>query len=218
MYRADNSREDVSKMWLGKEGTKETTKERRAKFVTHILANETVPHMALGVDERALKKKAIFSRTRRDACFALHTGSDAIDDRDDYSLKRVDASGMLISLLFRQLFRQFLKQTSVAHAKLIEKGTIDTVNLGDVLTQRKITSGIRHAAFSTGSWVFRAAAGRLVWHRFSHVCQRFRRCQTYAGCRVLAQRGQIHTTSFTSFDLLRIDVPSGNSPKVGRVG
>ena len=148
--QADWSRDEVL-VWLGKEGTKEVTHEKRTKFLNHIISNELVPHMSLRMDDDGLRKKAIFvAHMAKRLLRAVH-GVDRCDDRDDFQIKRIDSSGVLCSLQMRQLFRTFLKSVSVAQMKLVEKGTIDSVNFGDVVAQRSISNGLK-TAFATGSW------------------------------------------------------------------
>lgn len=148
--QSDMSCSDIME-WLGREGTKETTKEKRQKFLTHIISNECLPHMSLRMDERSFRKKALFLAHMTRRLLRVSLGIDRHDDRDDFQIKRIDASGTLMSLQMRQLFRTFLKSVSVAQLKHIEKKTIDTCNFGDVVAQKKISSGFKHA-FSTGNW------------------------------------------------------------------
>lgn len=81
----------------------------------------------------------------------VHLRRKAPDDRDDYSNKRVDSAGALMSLLTRQLFRAFLKSISVAQARLVETGKIDSTPFGDVVSDRRISSGFKYA-MATGVW------------------------------------------------------------------
>ena len=140
--QSDMSRDDILE-WLGREGTMESTREKRQKFLTHILSNECLPHMSLRMDANAFRKKAHYlaHMTRRllQVCNGLHM----CDDRDDYQIKRVDSAGVMMSLLFRQLWRTFLKGVSATQSRLIEKGTIDTCNVADAFVQKKITSGFK---------------------------------------------------------------------------
>lgn len=148
--QADMSRDDVIE-WLGKEGTTETTREKRHKFLTHILSNEILPHMSLRMDTNGFRKKAHYLAHMTRRLLRVCVGLSVPDDRDDFQIKRVDSSGVMMSLLFRQLWRTFLKGVSAVQARLIEKGTIDTCNFGDAVVQKKITSGFKYA-FSTGTW------------------------------------------------------------------
>jgi DNA-directed RNA polymerase II subunit RPB2 len=71
------------------------------------------------------------------------------DDRDDYAIKRVDDPGMLCALLYRQLFRSFLKSLTLQIHRATEAGR--EVNIMDAITHRRMTSGFRYA-FTTGMW------------------------------------------------------------------
>ena len=48
---SDMNQEDLLD-WIGKEGTKEPTKERRMKYLEHIITNEMLPHQGLTFDRR----------------------------------------------------------------------------------------------------------------------------------------------------------------------
>ena len=154
---ADWGRDEVLE-WLGKHGTTEPTRERRQKFLQHILATEIFPHMALKTDARALRKKALYLAHMTRRLLRVSLGLDRPSDRDDFQSKRVDAAGQLMSLQFRQLWRTFLRGVSAAQGRHVLAGTIDTCNFGDVVAQKKISSGFR-LAFSTGRWGQSRSAG-----------------------------------------------------------
>lgn len=137
--------------WVGREGTKEVTKERRAKYLEHIFSNEVLPHMGLRRSEHADKRKLIFLGHMICKLVSVQLGLTRCDDRDNYANKRVDTSGTLMSLLFRQLYRNFLKTVSAQMYRLLESGKIDSVNIADVINPKKITGGFKYA-FATGSW------------------------------------------------------------------
>ena len=148
--QSDMSRDEVLD-WLGREGTTEGTREKRQKFLCHILSNECLPHMALRMDASSFRKKAHYLAHMTRRLLRVCHGACACDDRDDYQIKRVDSSGVMMGLLFRQLWRSFLKSVSAVQGRMIEKGTIGTANFGDAVVQKKITSGLKYA-FSTGNW------------------------------------------------------------------
>ncbi len=156
---AEMSREQVLD-WLGKEGTKETTREKRQKFLSHIISNECVPHMSLQMTESACRKKALYVAYMARRLLRVVHGLDRCDDRDNFQIKRIDASGTLMSLQLRQLFRMFLKSVAAAQARMVEKGTVDTCNFGDVVAQKKISGGFKNA-FSTGNWGQHKQGGQM---------------------------------------------------------
>ena len=151
-HKIFQTREDVID-WLGREGTKETTREKRTKYLHHIVMNECFPHVGVNDSQKSMHGKAIFLGRMVRKLVQTHLFPDKYppSDRDHYAHKRVDSSGMLISLLFRQLYRAFLKSFDTMISKMHENGKLEGTNLGDFINGRKITSGIKYA-FSTGVW------------------------------------------------------------------
>ena len=97
--------------WIGKEGTK-VTKERRQKYLDHIVNCEILPHMGLFNTPQVLKEKSAYLGFMVRKLIKVYIGEIECDDRDNYSNKRVDTSGMLFALLFRQVFRAYQKTCS----------------------------------------------------------------------------------------------------------
>ena len=137
--------------WIGKEGTRECTKERRQKYVEHILCSELLPHMGMNRMPATDRAKAVYFGMMLRKLSMVFVGLRMPDDRDHYANKRIDTAGVLMSLLFRQLFRNFLKSTTNQVHKMVENNKIHSVNMADVMSDRKITSGFKYA-FSTGNW------------------------------------------------------------------
>jgi DNA-directed RNA polymerase II subunit RPB2 len=143
--------------WIGKEGTKEPTAQRRARYVEHILANEFLPHMGLEGSTEVKQRKALFLAHAVMKLMLVFLGILPEDDRDDYSLKRVEVTGALFSLLFRQLFRNFLKMLSLHLQRALEAGKY--VNIVDALCPKKITAGFKYA-LNTGNWGVQKSASQ----------------------------------------------------------
>lgn len=137
--------------WIGKEGTKEATKEKRHKYLTHIITNEFLPHMGLVSSTEVNKKKAAYLGFMINRLILTYTGNLQCDDRDHYASKRIDTSGTMCSLLFRQFYRQLVKSFSSSLHKLSEVGKLEHSNVAELLNHKKITSAFKYA-FSTGSW------------------------------------------------------------------
>ena len=137
--------------WLGKEGTKEPTRERRLKYLDHILTNELLPHMGLLATPDVNRAKANFLGFMIRKLIAAHTGQIQCDDRDHYANKRIDTAGMLMSLLFRQVYRTLLKTMSSNYHRLLELKRLNYTNLSEHLNHKKITGAFKYA-FSTGNW------------------------------------------------------------------
>tara|TARA_Y100000741_G_C18262385_1_gene560961 strand:- start:4945 stop:8418 length:3474 start_codon:yes stop_codon:yes gene_type:complete len=137
--------------WLGREGTKEPTKERRMKYLEHIITNEMLPHMGLLLTDDVNRAKACYLGFMVRKIIAVYTGHVQCDDRDHYANKRIDTAGMLMSLLFRQVYRTYLKTLSSQLHRLLDQNKLEYTNLGDMINHKKITGAFKYA-FSTGNW------------------------------------------------------------------
>ena len=134
---------------LGREGTKEATTQRRVRYIEHILTNEFLPHQGLDASEEVLRRKAVYLASIVMKVIRVYSGEEPPDDRDDYALKRIETTGGLFALLFRQLFRQFLKMLSLQLSRAVDAGK--SMSLVDALNAKKITAGMKYAV-STGNW------------------------------------------------------------------
>lgn len=135
--------------YLGKEGTKEATSQRRNRYIEHILSNEFLPHQGLDSTDDVLYRKGVYLATIVIKLLRVYLKLQEPDDRDDYALKRIETTGGLFALLFRQLFRQFLKMLSLHIARLSEGAK--NIALDSLLHAKKITAGMKYAV-STGNW------------------------------------------------------------------
>ena len=144
--------------WIGKEGTKEVTKERRQKYLDHIVNCEILPHMGLFNTPDVLKEKSAYLGLMIRKLIKVYIGEIECDDRDNYSNKRVDTSGMLFALLFRQVFRASQKTCSTLLHKAAETGKLGFTNIGDIFSSKKITSAFRYA-LATGNWGIQSQKG-----------------------------------------------------------
>ena len=137
--------------WLGREGTKEPTRERRQRYLEHIITNELLPHMGLSMQPEVLRAKACYLGFMVRKLIGTYTGQLQCDDRDHYANKRIDTAGMLMSLLFRQIYRTLLKSLTSQMHRLIDSKKLSYTNVGDLINHKKITGAFKYA-FSTGNW------------------------------------------------------------------
>lgn len=77
-------------------------------------------------------------------------GRSSEDDRDHYGKKRVDLAGVLLSGLFRQLFRKFTKDAQMVLKRQLDEGK-GAINLTKALKPQTITRGLRYG-LATGNW------------------------------------------------------------------
>ena len=135
---------------VGDRGTTETTRQRRDRYMTHILNNEVLPHMGLGDAPQIHAAKTLYLGHMVHRLMLVHLGLRPVDDRDHFKLKRVDAPGHLCSLLFRQLFRAFLKSLNSQLVRTLSSPHRQ-LSIPKLVMARKITSGFKYA-FATGNW------------------------------------------------------------------
>lgn len=145
----DKTREELLE-WLGKEGTTEPTRERQQRYLQHILGSECLPHMGLGNDPAIHAAKILYLGHMVHRLLMVHLGLRPVDSRDHYKNKRCDATGHLMSLQFRQLFRAYLKGL---HSQLTRalSSSHRQLQVPRIVAARKITAGFKYA-FATGRW------------------------------------------------------------------
>lgn len=163
--------------YIGREGTRETTMESKRRYVSHLLANELLPHLGYsstgtGAADIASKKimyLCLIVRRLITAYCATPPGFGGteeegrripeVDDRDHYANKRLSLCGTMIALLFRQLMRQFVKNMRRYMYITIENRRY--MNLPDAVNNRKISAALRFA-FRTGNWSTQRSSGTHV--------------------------------------------------------
>ena len=176
LHNSLNSMSDQEiKQWIGREGTKELTNERRNRYVEHIFHNEFLPHLGMERNSRAtyLKKGMYLGFVVR-RLLRVYRGLDPCDDRDHYSNKRLDTVGSLMAVLFRQLFRNFLRTFKLCLFKSVEAGKY--TNVVDSINSKRMTSALRYH-FATGNWSVSKSHNSQngvvqVLNRMSHISTR----------------------------------------------
>jgi len=78
-----------------------------------------------------------------------HLGRAKEDDRDHYGKKRLDMAGSLLGMLFRNLFRRYVKEAGRYLKTLADKG--DPLNISRAFKKDIITDGLKYA-LATGNW------------------------------------------------------------------
>jgi len=166
--------------WLGKEGTKERSDARRHAYCSHILANEFLPHLGMGLDARVVELKALYLGMMCRDLVMTHLGEMAPCDRDDMTNRRLDGPGPLLAILFRQLYRNLLKTFRSKLTKTVAQAKC--VSVEQLVNNRKMTSGIQFH-FSTGNWSLTKGVNTGVVQVLSNMSSsskrsHLRRCST----------------------------------------
>jgi DNA-directed RNA polymerase II subunit RPB2 len=129
--------------WIETHGSKERTQVKRKKYVQHILRNEFLPHVQ--DPEQRLVYLGIMVRK----IVGVELGYIPVDDRDHNANKRLDGPGPLLAILFRQLFRNHLKQIKQSLTRAVEANK--HINVTDFMQPRRIEVGLGYH-FATGTW------------------------------------------------------------------
>lgn len=129
--------------WLETQGSKEKSEVKRHKYIWHILSNEFLPHIADPMERYTY----IGVMVRR--IVAVELGNIPADDRDHNGNKRLDGPGPLLAILFRQLFRNHLKQIKQSVQRAVEANK--HINVVDYMQPKRIEVGIGFH-FATGTW------------------------------------------------------------------
>jgi len=117
-------------------------KEKRISYAKQVVETELFPH--LGVTATAFEK-AITIAFMINKLILTAIGVREPDDRDNYTGKRLEASGVLVEELFRTLFKRYVKNL------FLQLQRRQDVLIHITKTTSSITQGLRHS-FGTGSW------------------------------------------------------------------
>ena len=141
---------------------------KRERHVTHLLSNELLPqHGCTNTPTVILKKFRHLCIIVRRLLQADYDASKIpnwngkpsmiqrcveLDDRDDYSNKILSLAGPMMAMLFRQLFRKFIKTVRMYLFKTVENRKEPCLNLNivEVVRSHRITSAIMTAF--RGNW------------------------------------------------------------------
>ena len=137
--------------YIGREGTREVTREKRQRYLDHIINCEVLPHQGLTSTPEILRSKALFLGIMIRKLIQVYMGDLQCDDRDHLATKRVDCAGTQFGLLFRQVFRTVHKSITVQLQRIAETGKMNFTNIGNLITSKKLTQQFRYA-LATGNW------------------------------------------------------------------
>jgi DNA-directed RNA polymerase II subunit RPB2 len=149
-HTADMSVDDLYD-YVGREGTRETSQERRRRYLEHIINCEVIPHQGLVGTPDVLRGKVLLLGIMIRKLMHVYTGKLQCDDRDHMSTKRVDCAGTQYGLLFRQVLRMVHKSLAVQVQRATDQGRMHFTNVGNLITSKKLTQQFRYA-LATGNW------------------------------------------------------------------
>lgn len=157
---ADMNVEDLYD-YIGKEGTRETTREKRERYIDHIVNCEVLPHEGLTGNAEVMRAKVLYLGLMIRKLLRVYTGELQCDDRDHLATKRVDCAGTQFGLLFRQVFRSVQRSLSMQLHRLAEGAKMQYTNVGDLVAGKKLTHAFRFA-LATGNWGVMSTRGNTA--------------------------------------------------------
>jgi DNA-directed RNA polymerase II subunit RPB2 len=119
-------------------------KEKRKTYAWQVVETELLPHLGVSA---TIKEKGIFIGYMIKKLILTKLGIRSQDDRDNYSNKRIETTGMLCTELFRTLFKRFIGTIKLQ----LEKKKIRCEIVSIISRLNTITQGIKHC-FATGNW------------------------------------------------------------------
>ena len=137
--------------YIGNKATKGEEKGRieRIKRAEEILRKDMLSHISIEKGNEIKKAYFIGYMIYRLGNCAL--GRAYGDDRDHYGKKRLDMAGVLLSGIFRQLFRKFTKKTENVLKDSLKKVKTGKIQLEHYIDKKMITQGMKYA-LATGNW------------------------------------------------------------------
>ena len=137
--------------YIGNKATRgESSKlEERIKRAEEILKNNMLSHIST---ERGNEtKKAYFIGYMIYRLGNCSLGRAYGDDRDHYGKKRLDMAGVLLSGIFRQLFKKFIKKAETNIKDQIKHNKTGKLDLESAFEKNIITQGMKYS-LATGNW------------------------------------------------------------------
>lgn len=147
--------------YIGREGTRETSKERRQRYIDHIINCEVLPHQGLTRNPEVLRAKALYLGIMVRKLILVYKGKLQCDDRDHFAAKRVDCSGTQFGLLFRQVFRMVHKSIAIQVYRAAEANKLSFLNVGNLVATKKLSQAFRYA-LATGNWGILSTKGNTA--------------------------------------------------------
>ena len=144
---------------------KETGARKKREFAVEVLANDLFPHCRTAVE------KKFFLGYMTYKLIACSLGIEEPDDRDSYTNKRIDTTGMLLNNPFRNYFNKVVKDMSKAVVKEINNGSwrskgaysniINLTNVYKIVKSTTLQNGLQ-TALSTGNFAIKHTTSNKV--------------------------------------------------------
>jgi DNA-directed RNA polymerase beta subunit/intein/homing endonuclease len=136
--------QDEALSYIGQHSMHVIPKEKRKTYAWQVVETELFPHLGVSA---TVKEKGLFLGHVIKKLISTKIGMRNPDDRDKYSLKRVETTGMLCTELFRTLFKRYMNTIKLQIEK--KKARCEIISI--ISRLNGITQGLKHS-FSTGNW------------------------------------------------------------------
>ena len=151
---------------LGQPKDIKLSREKRIILFREMIERDVLSHV--GND---LKSKALYLGYMVKKLYSCFTNKVNYDDRDSYCNKRVETSGYLMAILFRQYFTKLVKDMRNSIMKELNSGpwknvnnSIDNVinnnNLYKIIKSTTIESGLKYG-LATGNWGIKSTNSKV---------------------------------------------------------
>ena len=141
-----------------KDSVQGTGVESAVRQIQHIFDVEVFPH--IGLDPSNARHKANYLGFCIRKLILVFLGEVPPDDRDHYMNKRVQPAGVLLAVLFRQIFRRMLNQLSL-HLSKLPLNRVDFEHLINYCELKQISASLRYS-LATGNWGIMKAGCSVV--------------------------------------------------------
>ena len=115
------------------------------EYIIYILENDMFPHLSI-LSDRKEKFLTIINMLKK--LIMVITGKRLVDNRDDFSNKRVETPGILFSELFKQLFKKFMLNVT---SSIQNKKHLPDITSIVTRYSSDITKGLSYC-LGTGNW------------------------------------------------------------------
>ena len=152
-------------MILGQPKDIKLDRETKINLFKGMLERDFISHVGACFNKKSLYLGYMVNKLAK--CFF---GKIKYDDRDNYCNKRVETSGYLMALLFRQYFTKLIKDMRNSIMKELNSGPwkttkniediINTTNLYKILKSTTIESGLKYG-LATGNWGIKSTNNKV---------------------------------------------------------
>ena len=154
-------------MILGQPKDIKLSRDRKIELFKEMMMRDVLSHMGLD-----LKKKALFLGYMVNKLIRCYFNQIEIDDRDSYCNKRVETSGYLMAVAFRQYFTKLIKDIRNQIMKELNsnpwknsknlniESIINNNNLYRIIKSTTIEAGLKYC-LATGNWGIKSSFSRV---------------------------------------------------------